>query len=115
MKYRVAIGTSDKENITEHFGQCNSFYIIDIEQENGEVTFVEERETEFSSQCGEHQHEKIGAKILALKDCNIVLVKQIGGQSEKLLSHNGITPLQSEGTIKSALEKVKKFYKKQIF
>lgn len=115
MKYRVAIGTKDKKNITEHFGQCGNFYVIDIDQENDEVSFVEERNTDFSSQCGEHHNEIIGSKIAALKDCQIVLVNQIGGQSEKLLQHNGIISLQSDGSIEDALVKIKKFYKKQIF
>ena len=115
MKYRVAIGTSDKINITEHFGQCRRFVILDIDQENDEETFVEDRDTSFSEQCGEHQNDKIKEKIEALWDCQIVLVKQIGGQSEKLLNHNGIIPLQYQSSIVEALDKIKKYYKKQIF
>ena len=115
MKYRVAIGTKDKKNITEHFGQCDKFYIIDIDQENDAISFVEDRNTDFSKQCGEHHNEIIGAKIAALKDCQIVLVNQIGGQSVKLLQHNGIIPLESQDSVENALIKIKKFYKRQFF
>lgn len=115
MKYRVAIGTNDNKNITEHFGQCKKFYIIDIDQLSDEVSFVEERETDFPTQCGQHHNEIIGAKIAALKDCQIVLVNQIGGQSVKLLQHNGIIPLESQDSIENALVSIKRFYKKQFF
>lgn len=115
MRYRVAIGTKDKLNITEHFGQCSNFSIIEIDQETDENRFVEDRKTDFSLQCGEHHDEMINSKIEALKDCQIVLVNQIGGQSEKLLQHNGIIALQSQSSIESALRKIQKFYKRQIF
>jgi hypothetical protein len=42
-------------------------------------------------------------------------VKQIGGQSEKLLNHNGMIALQYQGSIEEAMNKVLKHYKKQIF
>ncbi len=115
MKYRIAIGTKDGKYITEHFGQCRCFYIIDIEQKNDLVTFIEERDTGCRTHCGSHQDDRIRDKIRALKDCQIILVKQIGGQSEKLLNHNGIIPLQYQGLIEDALIKIKKFYKKQYF
>lgn len=114
MKYRVAIGTLDGEYITEHFGHCAQFRIVEIDQDNDEVTYIEDRNTEYQQQCGAHNHDKILGKIQSLQDCSIVLVKQIGGQSEKLLTLNGIIPLQYEGSIQDALVKIKKFYKKQI-
>jgi predicted Fe-Mo cluster-binding NifX family protein len=115
MKYRIAVGTKDKVNVTEHFGQCQSFLIIDIDQENDEATYAGERCTVFSSQCGEHQDEKIRNKIDSIKDCRIVLAKQIGGQSEKLLNHNGIIALQFQGTIEEALARIKKVYRRHKF
>lgn len=115
MSYRIAVGSKDKVNVTEHFGQCQQFLIIDIDQEKEEATYVEERSTAFSAQCGEHQEEKIRHKINALKDCQIVLVNQIGGQSEKLLTLGGIIALQYQGTVDDALEKIRKAYKKRKF
>jgi predicted Fe-Mo cluster-binding NifX family protein len=115
MKYRIAIGTNDKINVTEHFGQSRQFDIFEIDQENDEITYVEERTCTFSTQCGEHQDDKLREKIQAIKDCQIVLVKQIGGQSEKVLNHNNIIALQYQGTIEGALMKIIKFYKKYIF
>lgn len=111
MKYRVAIGTKDKVHITEHFGQCLHFLIADVEQESDTITIIEERETGTETGKAGHQDEIIHEKISRLKDCQIILVKQIGGQSEKLLIRNGIIPLQQQGPIEDALKKIIKFYK----
>lgn len=115
MTYRIAIGTVDEENITEHFGQCSNFRILDISQEEDTVTFVENRITDLQEACGTHQDIKIREKIEALNDCHLVLVKQIGVQSEKLLTHYGIVPLQNQGSINQALKKIRLFYKKHQF
>jgi predicted Fe-Mo cluster-binding NifX family protein len=115
MTYRIAIGTLDNKNITEHFGQCRRFLIVEANQEKEDYITVEERDTSHSFKCGEHQQDAILDKIRALRDCQIILVKQIGGQSEKLLNHNGMIALQYQGSIEEAMNKVLKHYKKQIF
>jgi predicted Fe-Mo cluster-binding NifX family protein len=115
MKYRVAIGTNDRLHITEHFGQCEDFLIADIDQDSDGITIIGERSTNVRAETGIHQDQVIREKIAWLKDCQIVLVKQIGGQSEKLLIHNGIIPLQQQGLIEDALKKIIKFYKNKNF
>jgi len=115
MSYRIAIGTKDGNNISEHFGACSIFQILEINQLDDSITFIENRNTEFQAINEGHQEEKIRDKISALEDCQIVLVSQIGGRSEKLLLHNGIVPLKKPGLIKEALPKIIKFYKRQIF
>lgn len=115
MKYRIAVGTKDGKYVTEHFGQCGQFRILEIDQDSGEAVFVENRETPHNEQCGDHRNEVIAEKIRKLKDCRIVLAKQIGGQSEKLLNHSGIAALQYGGPVEDALVKIKRFYKRQNF
>lgn len=115
MNYRIAIGTTDLMNVTEHFGKCSSFLIIEVDQKKEGYVVIEKRETTHSHLCGVHQNEVISEKINALNDCQMVLVKQMGGQTEKLLIHNNIIPLQYQGRIADALKKIQKFYLKQIF
>lgn len=115
MIYRIAIGTKDKIHITEHFGQCKSFMILDINQENDEVTTIGMREVIGNGQCEQHEEETIRNKIEALKDCHLVLVKKIGGQSEKLLLHLDIVPLQYSGRIDDSIKKIIAYYKRQLF
>jgi len=115
MKYRVAIGTSDGKNITEHFGTCGRFQIIEISQESDEAVLIENRITAHQEQCRSHLDDNIIEKIKALNDCQIILIKQIGGKSEKLLIHYGFIPLTNSGSIDKATLKIIKFYKNQIF
>ena len=115
MKYRVAIGTNDGKNITEHFGTCGRFQILEIYQERDEVVFIEDRITAHQEECRSHLDDNIIEKIKALNDCQIILVKQIGGKSEKLLIHYGFIPLMNSGSIDKAMFKIIKFYKNQIF
>lgn len=115
MKYRIAIGTDDLVNVTEHFGQCSCFLIIEIDQKEEGYVVIEKRETAHTFSCGEHQNKVILEKIKSLHDCQIVLVKQMGGQTEKLLIHNNLIPLQYQGTIVEALRKIQNYYLKQIF
>lgn len=115
MTYCIAIGTRDGITITEHFGQCGRFQILAVSQEDDSVTFLEDRITAHRDSCGDHQEEAIREKINTLRDCQIVLVRQVGVRSEKLLIHSGIVPLQYQGSISQALVKIKAFYKKHQF
>lgn len=115
MTYRIAIGTRDHKNVTEHFGQCKRFLIVEANQGKDDYITIEERDTSHSRKCGEHELQAIQEKIRVLGDCQIILVKQIGGQSEKLLNHNGMIALQYQGSIEEAMNKVLKHYRKQIF
>lgn len=115
MKYRVAVGTKDSENVTEHFGRCSQFQIFEITQENDHTEYIEERITIGSKKCSNHQDENVMEKLKVLWDCHIILVKQIGAKSEKQLIHYGFIPLTFEGPIDKALANIKRFYKNQIF
>ncbi len=115
MKYRIAIGTNDKVNVTEHFGGSRQFTIVEIDQEKDEINYVEDRPCVFATECGEHQEELLREKIQVISDCQIVLINKIGGQSEKRLNQHDIIALQYQGTIEAALSKIKKFYKNYIF
>lgn len=115
MKYRIAIGTNDRVNVTEHFGGCRQFVIVEVDQESDEIIYLEERECLQNTKCGEHQDDLLGKKIEVIADCQIVLVKKIGGQSEKMLNHHNLIALQYQGTIEDALSKIIGFYKKYIF
>ncbi len=115
MKYRIAIGSTDGIHVTEHFGGSRQFIIVEIDQERDEIKYIEERPCAFNTHCGEHQEELLREKIKVIADCQIVLVKKIGGQSEKILNHHDMIVLQYQGTIEAALSRISSFYKKYIF
>jgi predicted Fe-Mo cluster-binding NifX family protein len=115
MKYRIAVGTKDDVNVTEHFGQCGRFLLIDVDQEKDEIAVAGERFTPCSSRCGEHREQQIRDKIDALGDCRIILVKQLGGWSEKQLNHRGLIGLQYQGAVDEALKRIRHAYRKHKF
>lgn len=118
MSYRIAIGTVDGVEVTEHFGKGKSFIILEINQQSDEVVNLGNIEPIYSHNCGQgHDENLIQEKIQGFLDWNVkaVLVKQIGSKSERILAKKGIDVLISSGKVKDVLEKVKKFYKRQNF
>ncbi|MDR1538288.1 MAG: hypothetical protein LBU32_09895 [Clostridiales bacterium] len=116
MKYRLAVGTTDGINVNEHFGRGKSFFIYEIQQETGESTLIERLAFEHGGDdCGQHSFESIAEKLFAFRNCQIVVAARIGGKSEKQLTLSRIVPLQFEGELETALQKIKKAYKHRIF
>ena len=57
-KYRIAVATSDGENIDLHFGRADSFDIYDADRE-GRVTFRERRENTPPCENGIHRDDRL--------------------------------------------------------
>ncbi len=118
MAYKVAIGTMDGIEITEHFGRGKGFRIVEIDQQTDEIRDLGNIEVMHSETCGKgHNENLIQQKIQALLDWQVtaILVRQIGPKSERLVTKNGIEVLVAEGKVEEALKKIKKFYKRRNF
>lgn len=114
--YRIAVGTLDGVNITEHFGRAKGFRIIEIDRETDEEKALADIEVVHSEDCSRgHDQEMLEAKIQALLDWQVtaVLVARIGPGSERMLSKNSIQILVNDGNVETALQRVKKFFKRQ--
>ena len=116
--YRIAVGTLDGQNITEHFGRAKGFRIIEVNQETDEETALADIEVVHSKDCS-HGHDKamLESKIQALLDWKVtaILVAQIGPGSERLVTKNNIQVLVSEGELSPAMARVKKYFKRHHF
>ena len=116
--YRIAVGTLDGKEITEHFGQSKGFRIIEVDQSSDEEKPIADIEVVHSENCGQgHNEEMLRQKIQALLDFDVVaiLVKRIGPGSERLVTKNGIQVLVAEGDVSNAMAHVKKFFKRHHF
>ena len=116
--YRIAVGTLDGQNITEHFGRAKGFRIIEVNQETDEETALADIEVVHSEDCSHgHDQEMLTAKIQALLDWNVtaILVAQIGPGSERMVTKNGIQVLVSDGDVETAMVRVKRFFKRHHF
>ena len=116
--YRIAVGSLDGVEITEHFGQAKGFRIIEIDQDSDEEKALADIEVVHSDGCDKrHDSDMLRQKIQALLDFEVIaiLVKQIGPGAERLVTKNGIQVLVAEGNVSDALGRVKKFFKRHHF
>jgi predicted Fe-Mo cluster-binding NifX family protein len=97
---RIAIVSTDGTNVNDHFGMAKRFLIYDC---NGEMTLVEERQTE-SLSAGDPDHtfdtEKFGRIASRLKDCSRIYITKIGDTPAAKLRGMGVEPVIYEGHIK---------------
>ena len=49
MTYKIAIATSDKENIDLHFGKVKTLAIFEVNEDDGRFKLLENRNIDFSS------------------------------------------------------------------
>ncbi len=110
MDVKIAIASSDGQNVNEHFGRARSFDVYHL-GDNGQ-TFIERREV--NPVCNEHTHDddRLFRTADALSDCRGVVAAQIGsGAIDALLTHR-IMAFTLPGPIVEAIEaliKAKRF------
>jgi len=122
MSYRVAVTTSDGENIDQHFGMAASFLIIEINEEEGvwkemgrrfvldETDQNDDNMSDFSSQnCSGHFEPHLNRVVELLKDCSYLLTERIGRKPYKVLQQNGINSLESPRKLSLAVEQLTRY------
>ncbi len=94
---KIAVTTTDKQTVNQHFGKASSFSIYEINA--GELKFIETRETTAYCQGGAEEpvndghafsDEKLDAVYETIKDCKTLYTKQIGDKPGAALLSKGI-------------------------
>lgn len=104
MSYRIAVASKDGKVITDHFGHCRKFGII--EADDGEYHYIGYRVVTPPCNGGEHTIEGIYAVLEQLKDCTYIIVNQIGGGAFHILTENHFKVVIHKGFIKDALDNI---------
>ena len=95
---RLAVVSSDGENVDLHLGKGKSLYIYDWD---GELNFVEVRDVEITED-SKHQ----GGKVLnACSDCDVLIAVQYGFKSKIKAEDVGIKLVMDEGPIDEVLKR----------
>lgn len=95
---RLAVVSSDGENVDLHLGKGKSVYVYDYENELG---FVEMRSVEIAED-SKHQ----GSKVLkACSDCDVLISVQFGFKSKIKAEDLGIKLVMDEGPIDDVLKR----------
>lgn len=95
---RLAVVSSDGENVDLHLGKGKSLYIYDWDEE---LNFVEVRDVEITED-SKHQ----GGKVLnACSDCDVLIAVQYGFKSKIKAEDAGIKLVMDEGPIDEVLKR----------
>ena len=95
---RLAVVSSDGENVDVHLGRGKSVYVYDYDDE---VTFIERRDIEISEDA-KHQGGKV---INACSDCDVLISVQYGFKSKVKAEDAGIKLVMDEGPIDEVLQR----------
>lgn len=95
---RLAVVSSDGENVDLHLGKGSAVYIYDYDDE---LSFVESRDVEIS-QDAKHQGGKV---IKACEDCDVLICVQYGFKSKIKADDAGIRLVMDEGPIDDVLKR----------
>ena len=95
---RLAVVSSDGENVDLHLGRGKSVYVYDYD---GELEFVEMR-TVGIAEDSKHQGGKV---IKACQDCDVLIAVQYGFKSKVKAEDAGIKLVMDEGPIDEVLNR----------
>ena len=95
---RLAVVSSDGENVDLHLGKGKSVFIYDYEDE---LTFVERRDVEIAED-SKHQGGKV---IKACNDCDVLISLQYGFKSKIKSDDAGIKLVMDEGPVDEVLQR----------
>ena len=95
---RLAIVSSDGENVDLHLGRGKSVFIYDYEDE---LSFVERRDIEIADDA-KHQ----GGKVIKIcSDCDVLIAVQYGFKSKIKAEDAGIRLVMDEGPVDEVLKR----------
>ena len=95
---RLAVVSSDGENVDLHLGRGKSVYVYDYDEE---LSFVEMRSIEIEDD-SRHQGGKV---IKACEDCDVLIAVQYGFKSKIKAEDAGIKLVEDEGPIDEVLRR----------
>lgn len=95
---RLAVVSSDGENVDLHLGKGKSVYVYDWDDE---VNFVERRDIEIAEDA-KHQGGKV---ISACGDCDVLISAKYGFKSKIKAEDAGIKLVEDEGPIDEVLKR----------
>ena len=95
---RLAVVSSDGENVDLHLGKGMSVYVYDYQ---GELVFVEKREVGISEDA-KHQGGKV---IKACSDCDVLISVQYGFKSKIKAEDADIKLVMDEGPVDEVLKR----------
>ncbi len=107
---KIAFCSSDGVFVNDHFGQAETIYIYDVDQ--NDYKYLETRQSFKTDPKSEHL-DTIDRKIEQISDCKIVYFTQIGGPAAAKVIKNKIFPVKvsEDNTIESIIGSMQEKFK----
>ncbi|MDR0875974.1 MAG: diguanylate cyclase [Clostridiales Family XIII bacterium] len=103
-KHRIALATTDKLTIHQHFGHAEGYEITDVDTDTGSFDFVEYREVVPPCKAGDHSDAVFDAVLEALSDCEAIAVGKIGPGAADYVLKKGMRIFEAPGVIEKIIE-----------
>ncbi|GHU68668.1 hypothetical protein AGMMS49983_21570 [Clostridia bacterium] len=102
MTIKLALATTDRLTVYTHFGHASEFHIVNVYDDDS-YEFTETRYVARACTGGTHDENAFDAILLAIKDCDAVVVAQIGpGAAEYVLQRN-IRVFEAPGAVEKII------------
>lgn len=101
MSRRVAVASSDGEQIDLHFGQAYQFYIYDVDDSGYSLAEVRKVNVSLTHNAGE-----IERKAAVLQDCDALFAAEIGLGAMRQLAGQSIRIFEAPFAVEAVLTKV---------
>ncbi len=101
---KLAFASSDGVVVNQHFGHTPAFWIIEINEENGEWRLIEKRENSPSCSTGEHDDASVQGSMDLIRDCQAVFAVKAGNYVHSLSRRQGLQVLEIKGFINDVTE-----------
>lgn len=113
MRYKIGIASSDGKVVNLHFGKASVFYIVEADSETMTFQYIESRTTEPVCQGQEHDENQLLLLADRLRDCDYVLVSQIGNGARAALDRFHIDAYELPGLVEESIQRMLSFVKVQ--
>ncbi|MCL2115866.1 MAG: NifB/NifX family molybdenum-iron cluster-binding protein [Methanobrevibacter sp.] len=105
MTFKVAVVSTDKEKVNEHFGKAKEFLIYVI-NDDGTYEFIEARENIPPCSKGDHAADIMNNAVNLIQDVKVLLVSNVGPGAINVLIDKKIKPYVTSYTIDKALKEL---------
>ncbi|MDR3295457.1 MAG: dinitrogenase iron-molybdenum cofactor biosynthesis protein [Clostridiales Family XIII bacterium] len=102
MPHRIALATTDRLTLYQHFGQAKEFHIVDLGDKD--YSFVEVRTVEPPCDGGQHNENAFDAVLEILHDCEAVVVGKIGAGAAEYLIRRNMRVFDAPGVVENVLK-----------
>ncbi|MDR0706660.1 MAG: radical SAM protein [Treponema sp.] len=112
---RLAFASNDRVFVSQHFGHCRNFVIVDINEETYGYAVVGMRKNDAPCNQGGHDEGTFEKSVLLISDCNVLFVLKAGNYAKQRLQLKGVQVLEKPGFIEDLIAEYIKYLKRPLF